>query len=1035
MVFFMVKSTQNQEIAEEIQKRSANSRSAAKNNMQTPVENDLELEQENQDSYKNEIILILTLLASILSLISILGIGGIVGKYFRIFIFGTMGLLGYFFPFVLFFAVIFILSNYQNKRILSKIFCCIGMYFIFMGLFQLLFYANSDFSIIEMYFHCATTTLGGGLFGALLTIPLSSIIGVAGTCVVLLAIFLILLTFITSRFLLSTLGKKGEKEIRKMHQQYQAERTEKMIIRESYRELPPRKRGASITFDLSQDDVIEGSYMEETIPISLSSSVPVSIAGDAEEIELSPRQEKTVVKKKKQQKSNIVSMEDAKKRKENRKENSKNSVKIEEELEKEPKKVETKTINKETKKEPKMKEYEPSIEEEKPITRNTKEIRKELEQSLFVENSLEQDYVPGRPSIHFVDASTKSKYVRKVMPEQEQKKEESVFFPKEENKQEMEVKKPTEEKQEILSIEEKPETSFEKLPIEQEIVARDDRQVVVEAATIEEPYQEIQKEEPVFSSQKNLGGFERFTKEKKFDGSVLEGTEETLQLNTRSAIGYIFPPIDLLAKPSSARIGSSAEEIEATTERLRQTFESFKVRVNFGNVSCGPAVTRYEIQPEQGVKVSKITNLADDIKLNLAAADIRIEAPIPGKAAIGIEVPNRETSPVFLRELLEYSGFKEHKSRIAFAVGKDVSGQPIVTDIAKMPHLLIAGATGSGKSVCINTLIMSILYKANPDDVKLIMVDPKVVELSVYNGIPHLLIPVVTDPKNASAALNWAVTEMTDRYGKFAELGVRDLTGYNKKIAEINNNIKNNAETNDQNAKESIYKKLPQIVIIVDELADLMMVSPGEVEDAICRLAQMARAAGLHLVIATQRPSVNVITGVIKANVPSRIAFSVSSAVDSRTIIDGVGAEKLLGKGDMLFFPSGLPKPIRVQGAFVSDTEVSQVVEFLREQNKMHSYDTTIEEKITAGVTSAGMAGDTVDDKDSYFSEAGKFIIEKEKASIGMLQRVYKIGFNRAARIMDQLAQAGVVGPEEGTKPRKILMTMEEFEQYLKGIS
>ncbi len=1032
MVFFMAKSTQNKEIAEDIQEKSANSRSAAKNNMQTPIEEELELEQENQDSYKNEIILILTLLASILSLISILGIGGIVGKYFRTFIFGTMGLLGYFFPFVLFFTVIFILSNYQNKRILSKIFCCIGIYFIFMGLFQLLFYGNSDFSIIEMYFHCATTTLGGGLFGALLTIPLSSIIGVAGTCVILLAVFLILLTFITSRFLLSTLGEKGEKEIRKMHQQYQAEKTEKMVIRESYRELPPRKRGASITFDLSQDDAIAGSYMEETIPVSIASSVPISIAGNAEEIELSPKQEKTMVKKKKtqQQKSNIVSIEDAKKRKES----SKNSAKEEKKIEKEPEKMKTEVIEKKTKKEPKMKEYEPSIEEEKPITRNTKEIRKELEQSLFAENPLEQDYFPGRPSIHFVDASTKSKYMRKVIPEPKKESEESISFHKEEKKQITELNKHSENKQEILSIEEKPETTSEKLSMEQEIIPKDDRQQASETDMIEESYQEIQKEEHVFHNQRNAGGFERFTKEKKFDGSILEGTEETLKPNTQSdymASGYIFPPMDLLAKPSNARIGSSAEEIQAITERLRQTFESFKVRVNFGNVSCGPAVTRYEIQPEQGVKVSKITNLADDIKLNLAAADIRIEAPIPGKAAIGIEVPNRETSPVFLRELLEYHGFKEHKSKIAFAVGKDVSGQPIVTDIAKMPHLLIAGATGSGKSVCINTLIMSILYKANPDDVKLIMVDPKVVELSVYNGIPHLLIPVVTDPKNASAALNWAVTEMTDRYGKFAELGVRDLTGYNKKITELNIHMKNKEETKDENKKETIYKKLPQIVIIVDELADLMMVSPGEVEDAICRLAQMARAAGLHLVIATQRPSVNVITGVIKANVPSRIAFSVSSAVDSRTIIDGVGAEKLLGKGDMLFFPSGLPKPIRVQGAFVSDTEVSHVVEFLREQNKMHSYDTTIAEKITAGITSTGTAADTVDDRDNYFSEAGKFIIEKEKASIGMLQRVYKIGFNRAARIMDQLAQAGVVGPEEGTKPRKILMTMEEFEQYL----
>lgn len=482
---------------------------------------------------------------------------------------------------------------------------------------------------------------------------------------------------------------------------------------------------------------------------------------------------------------------------------------------------------------------------------------------------------------------------------------------------------------------------------------------------------------------------------------------------------YIFPSIDLLSKPVGTIKGVTDIELKETAIKLQSTLESFGVKVTITNVSCGPAVTRYELQPEQGVKVSKITGLADDIKLNLAAADIRIEAPIPGKAAVGIEVPNKTNSAVMLRELFESGDFKKHSSNIAFAVGKDIGGQTVVTDIAKMPHLLIAGATGSGKSVCINTLIMSILYKANPADVKLIMVDPKVVELSVYNGIPHLLIPVVTDPKKASAALNWAVMEMTERYNKFAEIGVRDIKGYNEKIKTVE-------EYHDER-----YQKMPQIVIIVDELADLMMVAPGEVEDAICRLAQMARAAGLHLIIATQRPSVNVITGLIKANVPSRIAFSVSSAIDSRTIIDGSGAEKLLGKGDMLFFPSGYPKPVRIQGAFVSDKEVSAVVNFLASQNKEPQYSEDIANQITSSSVSGNTVSNTGNDRDEYFIEAGKFIIEKDKASIGMLQRVYKIGFNRAARIMDQLCEAGVVGSEEGTKPRKVLMSFEEFEQYV----
>jgi len=480
---------------------------------------------------------------------------------------------------------------------------------------------------------------------------------------------------------------------------------------------------------------------------------------------------------------------------------------------------------------------------------------------------------------------------------------------------------------------------------------------------------------------------------------------------------YVFPPIELLRRgKTSGRSMASDIYLKETAMKLQSTLDSFGVRVQVTNVSCGPSVTRYELQPEQGVKVSRIVSLADDIKLNLAVADIRIEAPIPGKAAVGIEVPNKENTTVMLRDLLESPEFKNHKSEIAFAAGRDIGGQVIVADIAKMPHLLIAGATGSGKSVCINTLIMSIIYKAKPEDVRLIMIDPKVVELSIYNEIPHLLIPVVTEPKKAAGALNWAVAEMEDRYKKFAELNVRDLKGYNDKIKKCE------YESED-------YKKMPQIVIIIDELADLMMVAPGEVEDAICRLAQLARAAGLHLVIATQRPSVNVITGLIKANVPSRIAFSVSSGVDSRTIIDMNGAEKLLGKGDMLFYPAGHQKPQRVQGAFVSDKEVNDVVEFLKAQSLAPQYNEEISDKITSSKVLE--SNDNGNDRDVYFTEAGRFIIEKDKASIGMLQRFYKIGFNRAARIMDQLSEAGVVGPEEGTKPRKILMSAEEFERFI----
>lgn len=499
--------------------------------------------------------------------------------------------------------------------------------------------------------------------------------------------------------------------------------------------------------------------------------------------------------------------------------------------------------------------------------------------------------------------------------------------------------------------------------------------------------------------------------------------ENTADSSAESSKQYKFPPVSLLNRNTNSKASNLERENRDTAITLKQTLQNFGVKVDITDISCGPSVTRYELKPELGVKVSRIVSLADDIKLSLAAADIRIEAPIPGKSAIGIEVPNKEAGSVFLRELIETDTFKNTSSKIAFAAGKDIAGKTIVADIARMPHLLIAGATGSGKSVCINTIIMSILYKARPDEVKLIMVDPKVVELSIYNGIPHLLLPVVTEPKKAAGALNWAVNEMNTRYKKFAGVGARNLKGYNDIAAKM-----------EFKEGEIPVEKLPEIVIIIDELADLMMVAPGEVEDAICRLAQLARAAGIHMVIATQRPSVNVITGLIKANVPSRIAFSVSSGVDSRTILDMNGAEKLLGKGDMLYFPSNIPKPIRVQGAFVSDEEVSKVVQFLKDNMSGEvNYDESITETAIAS-KAGGQAAEQQDDRDSLFADAGRFVIEKERGSIGMLQRQFKIGFNRAGRIMDQLADAGVVGPEIGTKPRNVLMTAEEFEEFIKNI-
>ena len=488
---------------------------------------------------------------------------------------------------------------------------------------------------------------------------------------------------------------------------------------------------------------------------------------------------------------------------------------------------------------------------------------------------------------------------------------------------------------------------------------------------------------------------------------------------------YVKPPLSCLDKPNESGSVDSLTLMQSGAEKLVETLESFGIKADVTNIVRGPSVTRYELVPAAGVRISKIENLEKDIKLRLAAQSIRIEAPIPGKAAVGIEVPNEAKATVTMREIIDSEAYIEgaKKSKVSVALGKDITGNIVTTDIAKMPHLLVAGTTGSGKSVCINTVIMSILYHAHPDDVKFIMIDPKVVELSIYNGIPHLLLPVVTDPKKAAGALNWAVAEMTDRYRKFAEYQVKDIKAFNQKVDAI------------KDIPGEKPERMPQILIIVDELADLMMVAPGDVEGAICRLAQLARAAGIHLVIATQRPSVNVITGLIKANMPSRIAFAVTSGVDSRTILDMVGAEKLLGKGDMLFYPQDYQKPLRVQGAFISEKEINAVVKEICEKNGNTEYGTAIQEQMekASGQAGGGSAAPGKE-RDVYFDKAGRFVIEKEKGSIGMLQRMFKIGFNRAARIMDQLEEAGVVGPEEGTKPRQVLMSAEEFEAYLSEI-
>ncbi len=510
--------------------------------------------------------------------------------------------------------------------------------------------------------------------------------------------------------------------------------------------------------------------------------------------------------------------------------------------------------------------------------------------------------------------------------------------------------------------------------------------------------------------------FFKLQKEEKEDKSV----KEVLTLDHTAHVeddNYVFPSIDLLAVPKQGEV-FDRKAIHGVAVKLQKTLASFGVDAKVTNITKGPTVTRYELTPSTGVKVSKIVNLSDDIALNLAAKSIRIEAPIPGKAAVGIEVPNAICESVMLREVIESDTFKNHKSKLAFALGKDAAGEVCVGDIAKMPHVLIAGATGSGKSVCINSIIVSILYKAKPSEVKMILVDPKMVELSGYNGIPHLLIPVVTDPKKAAGALNWAVQEMVNRYNLFASKGVKDIKGYNFVME-----------------KESEGVKLPQIVIIIDELADLMMVAPNDVEDAICRLAQMARAAGMHLVIATQRPSVDVITGIIKANIPSRIAFTVSSQVDSRTILDMAGAEKLLGKGDMLYYPVGETKPLRMQGTFISEKEIESIVDEIKSNTDVKYNNDIIESIEKANGKGTKADDDEQDDADELLNDAIDLVMDMGQASASMLQRKFKIGYSRAGRIVDQMEARGLISGYDGSKPRQVLISKEEWQELKMGNS
>lgn len=971
-------------------------------------------EYKDRVAFETTVVLIVMIIFAIFLYLGYFGLGGIVGRIFGGLSFGIFGWSAWILPVGVIIGYVFVLANRGDRRVPRKLLSFISAIWLLLGISDLLFkqeiiseYYTSNHVLHKNYFECMNLTFedvlnGGkgnaGIVGRLLGTVFSKITGETAAVVIMIALFVLCLFIFYGIELMAALRKRNTYK-EEMENIYEEISRKEDYRAPSYRVTPPpvQKRQQRYNSGAIMQSV-NLTEMNQTLDRMEASTYNKALDKSALE-EIIADSDAGKVEVKKNSKKEISNL------------NNKIYDKI--------------PVKNSSNIQQKTKPYESDEKRRKKDLESIPVFRDELDKKFGKKKSFVQDNTP-KPLFPYRD---------KIKAETEIE-EESVPTIKD-IKLEPEPKNDIDEiisvhNMHLMDIDSKNNDVIDENIIEEETVEnniKDTKKDIVEdiiKSSIEDKIEEITKEESlpekvvvkeiVEDTPKEVSKVTPEVSYKKPEKTIDHVvTEEPVQRRE-----YVFPPVGLLSTPKAPLNSMSDDELRSVALKLQDTLKSFNVNVRMGAVTCGPTVTRYELFPEQGVRVNKITNLSDDLKLSLAAQSIRIEAPIPGKSAVGIEVPNTEPGSVTFRELLETETFQNAKSPVTFAVGKDIGGNPVMTDIAKMPHLLIAGATGSGKSVCINTLIMSILYKANPDDVKLIMIDPKVVELSVYNGIPHLFCPVVTDPKEASAALNWAVREMMDRYNKFTELGVRNITGYNKKIKTV------------PEPEKAGYTKMPSLVIIVDEFADLMMVASKEVEDSVCRLAQLARAAGIHLVLATQRPSVNVITGVIKANIPSRIAFSVSSAVDSRTIIDKSGAEKLVGKGDMLFFPSGYSEPVRVQGAFVSDKEVSDVVEFLRDNNDIPEYNENVTEIVeTETATETTGKEQTKTDRDEYFEDAGRFVIESERAAAGQLQRRFSIGFNRAGRIIDQLHKAGVVGPAEGTKPRKILMTMNDFDLLL----
>lgn len=1015
---------------------------------------------------KYELLFIFTSVISIVLLLSNFNLVGPVGRGINSFLFGCIGVITWIFPFYVFFASIFMLANVGNRRVRNKILASAGLLLALGGIFELASYGDlSDIPWKSLYTMSVDNKNGGGFLGGALAKIFNLGLAQVGAYLLLIAIIIMFVIYLTGRLITSAINDRVT-ETRETIAEYKneamldarAKAEEKLARRKELREIRRAERERIRQARAEEDERLRQEEMDRKRAISeeiIQERIKANIANkkkleEAAKQEEAKKEEEEVATKEKPADMDKETVDDSpigEAKVSEKKEAASENQKTTEEAANINKEVEVKEVGEteksqlsflihranEDKKISEGKEDEFYLKEIKDKFGDGEGLWKPEGEKGKIDEGLDNITEPSG----IAESDDKSEPSGIGEPEV---KSEDLIDEEDEEVIEDEAENEVDSHRLAKNYYETDESDYEEdIDEYEDLLDDEDEEEAVPQRSILEIEKERLLEKKTITGNKALessfgdgngysaGSMDISNIPEKKENSITDRRDDgieplipdiSVENPPEPPKPYVFPPISLLSKAGGDEEGISDEELHETARKLQDTLTAFGVNVKVTDVSCGPSVTRYELQPEQGVKVSKITALTDDIKLNLAAADIRIEAPIPGKAAVGIEVPNKKNLMVYFRDLIENKDFNEHQSKLAFAVGKDIGGQTMISDIAKMPHLLIAGATGSGKSVCINTLIMSILYKAKPSEVKLIMVDPKVVELSVYNGIPHLLLPVVTDPKKAAAALNWAVAEMNRRYKLFSDMKVREIKGFNKKVG-----------------KDS-PEWMPQIVIIVDELADLMMVSSKEVEEAICRLAQLARAAGIHLVIATQRPSVNVITGLIKANVPSRIAFAVSSQVDSRTILDGAGAEKLLGKGDMLFFPSGYPKPVRVQGAFVSDNEVSDVVEFIKENNDPAHKAADITEQVNAAaqvesIKEGNSSAEEDDGYDEYFEEAGKLVIDKDKASIGMLQRVYRIGFNRAARIMDQLAEAGVVSAEDGTKPRKVLMSKDDFEAFI----